>query len=98
MQPKLARCKLPFSANAANDRDRKGRAQKSGVLSPLTPCLSSQPHVAQLKEGDLNKYSVIQKTWITATEGKRYEANVYNLDMIIAVGYRVNSYKATRFR
>ena len=57
-----------------------------------------KPHVAQLKEGDLNKYSVIQKTWITATEGKRYEANVYNLDMIIAVGYRVNSYKATRFR
>ena len=72
--------------------------QKSEVLSPLTPCLSSQPHVAQLKEGDLNKYSVIQKTWITATEEKRYEANVYNLDMIIAVGYRVNSYKATRFR
>uniref|UniRef100_UPI003FEE8A76 RhuM family protein n=1 Tax=Prevotella sp. TaxID=59823 RepID=UPI003FEE8A76 len=59
---------------------------------------STQPHVAQLKEGELNKYSVIQKTWITATEGKRYEANVYNLDMIIAVGYRVNSYKATRFR
>lgn len=51
-----------------------------------------------LKSGDLNKYSVIQKTWITATEGKRYEANVYNLDMIIAVGYRMNSYKATRFR
>ncbi|MEE0994289.1 MAG: RhuM family protein [Prevotella sp.] len=40
----------------------------------------------------------MQKTWITATEGKRYEANVYNLDMIIAVGYRMNSYKATRFR
>ena len=51
-----------------------------------------------LKSGELNKYSVIQKTWITATEEKRYEANVYNLDMIIAVGYRVNSYKATRFR
>lgn len=56
------------------------------------------PMSLSFKEGDLNKYSVIQKTWITATDGKRYEANVYNLDMIIAVGYRVNSYKATRFR
>lgn len=51
-----------------------------------------------LESGELNKYSVIQKNWITADDGKRYETNVYNLDMIIAVGYRVNSYKATRFR
>lgn len=51
-----------------------------------------------LESGELNKYSVVQKTWITATDGKKYETNIYNLDMIIAVGYRVNSYKATRFR
>lgn len=51
-----------------------------------------------LESGELNKYSVIQKSWITAADGKKYEMNVYNLDMIIAVGYRVNSYKATRFR
>ena len=51
-----------------------------------------------LNSGELNKYSVIQKSWITAEDGKKYEMNVYNLDMIIAVGYRVNSYKATRFR
>ena len=51
-----------------------------------------------LNSGELNKYSVIQKSWITADDGKKYEMNVYNLDMIIAVGYRVNSYKATRFR
>ena len=51
-----------------------------------------------LNSGELNKYSVIQKSWITADDGKKYETNVYNLDMIIAVGYRVNSYKATRFR
>lgn len=51
-----------------------------------------------LESGELNRYSVIQKNWITAEDGKKYETNVYNLDMIIAVGYRVNSYKATRFR
>lgn len=51
-----------------------------------------------LNSGELNKYSVIQKSWITADDGKKYEMNVYNLDMIIAVDYRVNSYKATRFR
>lgn len=56
-------------------------------------------HIRQIFEtGELNKYSVLQKTWITASDGKRYETNLYNLDMIIAVGYRVNGYKATRFR
>lgn len=56
-------------------------------------------HINEIFEsGELNKYSVVQKTWITAADGKRYETSIYNLDMIIAVGYRVNSYKATRFR
>ena len=34
----------------------------------------------------------------TASDGKRYNINYYNLDAIIAVGYRVNSRKATMFR
>nr|WP_288715647.1 RhuM family protein [uncultured Treponema sp.] len=34
----------------------------------------------------------------TATDGKNYKTNFYNLDAIIAVGYRVNSKKATQFR
>ena len=48
--------------------------------------------------GELNKYSVFRKDWITANDGKKYETGIYNLDVIIAVGYRVNTYKATRFR
>ena len=56
-------------------------------------------HIGQIFEtGELNKYSVVQKDWITADDGKPYETMLYNLDVIIAVGYRVNSYKATRFR
>ena len=35
---------------------------------------------------------------ITADDGKNYNTEVYNLDAIIAVGYRVNSKKATEFR
>ena len=34
----------------------------------------------------------------TAADGKRYNTNYYNLDAIIAVGYRVNSRKAIMFR
>lgn len=56
-------------------------------------------HIGEIfATGELNKYSVVRKDWITAADGKKYETNLYNLDVIIAVGYRVNSYKATRFR
>ena len=48
-------------------------------------------HLQQILDSkELNKYSVIQKIWITAPDGKRYPTMVYNLDAIIAVGYRVN--------
>jgi len=49
-------------------------------------------------EHELEKNSVVSKMEITATDGKNYNTVVYNLDAIIAVGYRVNSKKATEFR
>ncbi len=49
-------------------------------------------------EGQLNKKSVCAKFTHTADDGKTYNTNYYNLDAIIAVGYRVNSKKATQFR
>ena len=57
-------------------------------------------HLSQIFEaGELNKYSVIQKYWITAADGKKYHVQLYSLDAIIAVGYRVtSSTKATQFR
>ena len=48
--------------------------------------------------GELAEDSVIRKIRITATDGKSYLTNSYNLDAIISVGYRVNSRQATQFR
>ncbi|MBD8922625.1 cell filamentation protein Fic [bacterium] len=50
------------------------------------------------KSGELNKDSVTQKIRVTASDGKNYNTNFYSLDVIIAVGYRVNSKEATSFR
>ena len=49
-------------------------------------------------EKELYKSSVVSKMEITADDGKNYNTEVYSLDAIIAVGYRINSKKATEFR
>ena len=48
--------------------------------------------------GELQEFSVVSKMETTASDGKNYNTNIYNLDAIIAVGYRINSKKATMFR
>lgn len=48
--------------------------------------------------GELKKESVIEKISATASDGKNYQTQFYNLDAIISVGYRVNSIRATQFR
>jgi prophage maintenance system killer protein len=50
------------------------------------------------KEGELKKSSVIRNFRITATDGKTYDTQLYNLDVIISVGYRVKSKRGTQFR
>ena len=49
-------------------------------------------------EGELVKESVTEKISATASDGKTYATQFYNLDDIISVGYRVNSHRATAFR
>lgn len=50
------------------------------------------------EDGELEKDSVVKKFLTTASDGKKYNVSHYNLDAIIAVGYRINSKKATEFR
>ncbi len=51
-----------------------------------------------LKEDELDRNSVVAKNATTASDGKIYQVEFYNLDMIISLGYRVNSKRATSFR
>jgi hypothetical protein len=48
--------------------------------------------------GELTENSVIRNFRITANDGKSYDTQYYNLDVIIALGYRINSRRATQFR
>lgn len=56
-------------------------------------------HVRNIfKEGELKKELVWAKFAYTASDGKTYQVDYYNLDVIISVGYRVKSHRGTQFR
>ena len=56
-------------------------------------------HVRNIfKEGELEKEAVWAKFAYTASDGKTYQVDFYNLDVIISVGYRVKSLRGTQFR
>ena len=50
------------------------------------------------KDLELEEISVVKKYLTTASDGKKYKTNYYNLDAVISVGYRVNSDRAIQFR
>ena len=50
------------------------------------------------KEGELIEESVVKESLTTAADGKRYRTQLYNLDAILAVGYRVRSPRGVQFR
>jgi hypothetical protein len=50
------------------------------------------------KEGELDGNSVVKYSLTTASDGKKYKTKLYNLDVIISVGYRVKSKTGTQFR
>jgi hypothetical protein len=50
------------------------------------------------QEQELNRSSVVAKNATTATDGKSYDVEYFNLDAVISVGYRVNSKRGIQFR
>ena len=73
---------------------QKAMAQLFGVGVPAI-----SKHLKNIfEEGELLMDSVISRMETTAADNKNYSTTFYSLDAIIAVGYRVNSLKATRFR
>ena len=64
---------------------------------------TSRPNITMhikniLEEGELQEISVCKDFLHTAADGKNYNTKYYNLDMIISLGYRINSKTATKFR
>ena len=56
-------------------------------------------HISHIfEEGELDENSVVRNFRTTASDGKNYNTKHYNLDVIISVGYRVNSLRGTQFR
>lgn len=56
-------------------------------------------HITKIfSDAELDKDSVIQKYWITAPDGKNYSVNHYNLQVIIALGFKIDNEKAVAFR
>ena len=56
-------------------------------------------HITNIfKEKELDKNSVVAKNATTATDGKTYQVEFYNLDVIISIGYRIHSQRGTQFR
>ena len=56
-------------------------------------------HISNIfKEKELNRNSVVAKNATTAKDGKVYQVDYYNLDVIISVGYRIKSQRGTQFR
>ena len=51
-----------------------------------------------LAEGELREISVVKESLTTAADGKKYATKLYNLDLILAIGYRVRSLRGTQFR
>ena len=56
-------------------------------------------HITKIfKDAELDEKAVIQKYWITADDGKNYHVNHYNLQVIIALGFKIDNERAIAFR
>jgi death-on-curing family protein len=89
--------KVRLEVNLDQDTIWLTQKQMSKLFEKNTRTINE--HIQNIfKEKELGRRSVIRKFRITAFDGKAYETNLYNLDVIISVGYRVRSLNGTRFR
>src|SRR5665648_521861 len=89
--------KETFEVNLKKDTVWLSQKQMAGLFEKDVRTVNE--HIKNIfKEGELEENSVNRNFRITAADGKKYSTNMYNLDLIISVGYRVNSKRGTQFR
>ncbi|MEI8294960.1 MAG: RhuM family protein [Alphaproteobacteria bacterium] len=82
---------------AVNDTVWMNKAQIAELFQKDRSVISK--HINNVfEEGELEPDSVCAKFAHTASDGKTYQVDYYNLDVIISVGYRVKSHRGTKFR
>ncbi|OHE16851.1 MAG: cell filamentation protein Fic [Sulfurimonas sp. RIFOXYD2_FULL_37_8] len=73
------------------------QAQLCELFQKSKPTISE--HIKHIfEDGELIEDAVVRNFRTTANDGKNYDTNFYNLDVIISVGYRVKSLQGTKFR
>lgn len=89
--------KVELRASSEGETVWATQDQMAKIFETQRPAITK--HLRNIfKTSELSHDSVSSKMELTAADGKGYQTRVYNLDAIIAVGYRVNSKKATKFR
>ncbi|MFA7114628.1 MAG: RhuM family protein, partial [Candidatus Omnitrophota bacterium] len=88
---------LDISVRLASETVWLSQAQMVSLFNSSKANVSG--HIKNIfQEGELDKDSVVRKFRTTVSDGKNYNVEHYNLDMIISLGYRIKSSIATRFR
>jgi len=94
---KASDSKIQIAVNLERDTVWLNRQQLSVLFEKDIKTIGK--HINNIfEEGELIEKAVVAKFATTATDGKTYQVEYYNLDMIISVGYRVNSKQGTQFR
>jgi prophage maintenance system killer protein len=88
--------KVTFPVSVSDESVWLTRAQVSELFGRDIKTIGK--HINNALREELTYDSVVAKFATTAADGKRYQTEHYNLDMIISVGYRVKSYRGIEFR
>ena len=89
---------IELSVNVSPKEDTVWLTQKQMSILYNTSVDNVSLHIKNIfKDLELDN-SVVEETSVTASDGKKYKTKIYNLDMVLAVGYRVKSKNAILFR